>query len=142
MTRRAWKRDDRGSVSVLVIGLSIALVIGVGMAVDGSRKALAYSDATAVAEEAARTGGQALNVGALAAGQAATVDPAAAAAAARAYLTAADVNGTVTVDRDRIVVETTITRATVFLGMVGIASVTVHGHGAAVLVSAGEPAGE
>jgi hypothetical protein len=142
MTRQSWLRDDRGSISVLVIGLSVALVIALGMAVDGSRKALAYSDATAVAEEAARAGGQALNVGALATGQDAAVDPSRAMTTARTYLAAAGVPGTVAVDGDRIIVRTTVTKPTVFLGMVGIASVTVHGEGATTLISAGTRAGE
>ncbi|MEV6899669.1 hypothetical protein [Amycolatopsis sp. NPDC051372] len=130
-------RGDRGSISVLILSLSAALIIGIGIAVDGARKAQAYSDATAVAEEAARAGGQALDVADLAAGQDAAVVPAQAVAAAQAYLEAADVTGDVAVEGDRIVVDAAITRPTVFLGAIGITATTVHGHGVATLISAG-----
>ncbi|MEW2507915.1 hypothetical protein AB0878_46380 [Amycolatopsis sp. NPDC047767] len=129
--------SDRGSISVLVLGVSAALIIGIGVAVDGARKAQAYSDATAVAEEAARAGGQSLDVADLATGADAVVVPAQAVLAARAYLDRANVAGHVAVDGDRIIVDTTITRPTVFLSAIGISTTTVHGHGAATLVSAG-----
>ncbi|GAA3549691.1 hypothetical protein GCM10022222_36620 [Amycolatopsis ultiminotia] len=129
-------RDERGSVSVLILGLSLALIIAIGLAVDGSRKALAASRATAVAEEAARAGGQALDPHALAAGRTAHVDPTEAAAAAKRYLAEAGMTGTVQVRTDRIAVETTDSLRTVFLGAVGISGLIVHGHGAADLLSA------
>lgn len=130
-------RDERGSASVLILGVSIALIIAIGFAVDGTRKGQAYSDATAIAEEAARTGGQALRAHALAAGTDAAVVPELAAAEARAYLTSADATGTVAVQGTRIVVDTTITKPTLFLGILGIPQITAHGHGTAVLISAG-----
>lgn len=129
-------RDERGSISVLILGLSLALTIAIGLAVDGSRKALAASRATAVAEEAARAGGQALDPHALATGGTAHVDPDEAAAAAKRYLAAAGMTGTVQVRTDRITVETTDSLRTVFLGALGISELVVHGHGAADLISA------
>ncbi|WP_116199099.1 pilus assembly protein TadG-related protein [Amycolatopsis circi] len=130
-------RDERGSISVLILGLSLALIIAVGLAVDGSRKALAASRATAVAEEAARAGGQALDPHALADGRTAHVDPGQAAVEAKRYLAAAGISGTVQVQDNRIAVDTTETLRTVFLGVIGIPALTVHGHGAADLISAG-----
>ena len=130
-------RDDRGSASVLILLLSTALIIATGFAVDGSRKSQAYSDATAIAEEAARAGGQALRVHSLAAGEHADVAPDLAAAEARAYIAAAGASGTVVAQGTRIVVDTTITKPTLFLGMLGVGQITAHGHGAAVLISAG-----
>jgi hypothetical protein len=53
-------RGERGSASVLIIGLSVVVLVGVGFAVDGTRKGQVYSEATSIAEEAARAGGQAL----------------------------------------------------------------------------------
>ena len=128
-------RAERGSISVLILGLSLALIIALGLAVDGSRKALAASRATAVAEEAARAGGQALDPHALADGRTAHVDHAQATAAARHYLAAAGMPGTVKVQADHITVDTTDSLRTVFLGVIGIAELTVHGHGAADLLS-------
>ncbi|MFD2472095.1 pilus assembly protein TadG-related protein [Amycolatopsis silviterrae] len=129
-------RDERGSISVLILGLSLALTIAIGLAVDGSRKALAASRATAVAEEAARAGGQALDPHALAAGGAAHVDPDEAATAAKRYLAASGMTGTVQVRSGHIVVETTDSLRTVFLGAIGISELIVHGRGAADLISA------
>lgn len=130
-------RGERGSASVLILGLSVAVLLGVGFAVDGTRKGQAYSQATSIAEEAARAGGQALRARALAAGADADVDPQLAVAEAQRYLVAAGANGTARWDGRRLVVDTTITRSTAFLGSIGIAEFTVHGTGAAVVVSAG-----
>lgn len=129
--------DERGSVSALILGLSLALLIAIGLAVDGSRKALAASRATAVAEEAARAGGQALDPHTLAHGQTAHVDPGAAVAAAERYLAAAGMPGIVHAQSDQITVDTTDSLPTVFLGAIGIPALTVHGYGAADLISAG-----
>lgn len=130
-------QGERGSVSVWLIGLSIALIIAIGWAVDGSRKAQAHSEATSVAEEAARAAGQALRVQALASGQIADVNPQQAVAEAERYLAAKGMAGTVVVQGKRIVVDTTVTRRTIFLGIVGVSEFSVRGHGVADLVSDG-----
>jgi Flp pilus assembly protein TadG len=129
-------RDERGSTSVLILGLCLALLTALGFAVDGTRKGLAYSQATAIAEEAARAGAQALRRHALAHGTDAAVDPAVAEAEAQRYIATSGATGTAHADEHEVVVDTVITRTTIFLGSVGIAEFTVHGHGAAVLVSA------
>jgi len=130
-------RGERGSASVLILGLSVAVLVGVGFAVDATRKGEAYSQATSIAEEAARAGGQALRARALAEGTDAEVDPQLAVAEVQRYLTASGADGTARWDGRRLIVETTITRPTVFLGSIGIPAFTVHGTGAAVVVSAG-----
>lgn len=130
-------RGERGSTSVLILGLSIAVLVGVGFAVDGTRKGQAYSQATSIAEEAARAGGQALKTRELAAGTDADVDPQLAVVEAQRYLVASGASGTARWADDRLTVETTITRPTVFLGSIGISEFTVHGSGTAVVVSAG-----
>jgi len=129
-------RGERGSASVLIVGLCLAIVIAVGFAVDGTRKGVAYSQATAIAEEAARAGAQALRVRALANGTDAAVEPAVAEAEARRYIAKSGATGTAHADEHEVVVDTVVTRTTIFLGSLGIAELTVHGHGAAVLVSA------
>jgi hypothetical protein len=130
-------RGERGSVSVWLVGLSIALIIAIGWAVDGSRKAQAHSEATSVAEEAARAAGQALRAQALASGQIADVNPQQAVAEAERYLAATGMAGTVVVQGNRIVVDTAVTRSTIFLGIIGVSEFSVRGHGAADLVSDG-----
>ncbi|WP_284745921.1 pilus assembly protein TadG-related protein [Amycolatopsis sp. RTGN1] len=129
-------RDERGSTSVLILGLCLALLTALGFAIDGTRKGLAYSQATAIAEEAARAGAQALRVRALAHGTDAAVEPAVAEAEAQRYIATSGATGIAHADEHEVVVDTVITRTTIFLGSVGIAEFTVHGHGAAVLVSA------
>ncbi|WP_410597095.1 pilus assembly protein TadG-related protein [Amycolatopsis sp. lyj-23] len=130
-------QGERGSASVLILGLSVAVLVGVGFAVDATRKGQAYSQATSIAEEAARAGDQALKTRELAAGTDADVDPQLAVAEAQRYLTASGASGTARWADGRLIVETTITRPTVFLGSIGVSEFTVHGTGAAVAVSAG-----
>ncbi|MGC7096767.1 pilus assembly protein TadG-related protein [Amycolatopsis lurida] len=128
---------ERGSASVWLIGLSVVLILAIGGAVDGTRKAQAHSDATAAAEEAARAAGQALRVRALARGEAAVVDHEPAVAEAHRYLQAVGAVGEVAVNGSTITVEATITRPTIFLGVLGIAEISARGHGIADLISAG-----
>jgi hypothetical protein len=130
-------RGERGSASVLIVGLSVAVLVAVGIAVDVTRKGQAYSQATSIAEEAARAGSQALRAHALAVGADADVDPQLAVVEAQHYITASGARGTARWDGGRLIVETTITKPTVFLGSIGIPDFTVHGAGAAVVVSAG-----
>ncbi|HEY3509813.1 MAG TPA: hypothetical protein VGL36_11665 [Kribbella sp.] len=130
-------RGERGSASVLILGLSVSVLVGVGFAVDGTSKGQAYSQATSIAEEAARAGGQALRARALAAGADADVDPQLAVIEAQHYIAASGASGAARWDGVRLIVETTISRQTVFLGSIGISEFTVHGTGAAVVVSAG-----
>ncbi|WP_410633794.1 hypothetical protein [Amycolatopsis sp. cmx-4-83] len=120
---------------MLVLGLSIAVLVGIGFAVDGTRKGQASAQATAIAEEAARAGGQALRVQALADGGDADVDPGAAVAEAQRYLVATGAAGHARWENGRVVVETTVSRPTVFLGAIGVPDFLVHGHGAAVVIS-------
>ena len=91
--------------------------------------------ANAIADEAARAGGQALDVSAALAGDV-RVDPGAAVAAAQDYLARNGVQGAVAVvDGDTLTVTTTITEPTAFLGLIGIQNMTVEGSGTADLIT-------
>src|SRR3954453_20694843 len=106
---------ERGAISVFLAVLVPGLLLIIGLAVDGGAKVAATQRANAIADEAARAGGQALDVSAVLAGQL-RVDPAAAAAAAQDYLDRNEVRGVVTVvDRETLQVTTTITEPTIFL---------------------------
>ena len=119
---------------VTVIVLIPGLLMIIGLAVDGGAKVQATQRANAVADEAARAGGQALDRGAALSGEV-TLDIAAAVAAAQAYLAAADVPGSVAVlDGDTLLVTTTVTQDTVLLDLVGISTMTVTGSSTADLV--------
>lgn len=128
--------DERGggAVSAPMAIAAIALLAAIGLGVDGVRHAQDLATADAVAEEAARAAGQAVDIAALRRGSAA-LDPVEATAVAQEYLTAADVTGRVVVlDTRRIRVETEITRATVLLGLLGIQEMSSTGAAEAVLV--------
>ncbi|MBW0108389.1 hypothetical protein I4I84_06515 [Pseudonocardia sp. KRD-182] len=124
-----------GAVSAPMAIAALALLAAIGLGIDGVRAAQGLATADAVAEEAARAAGQALDVDELRRGSA-VVDPAAAVAAAQAHLAAAGVDGTVTVVApQRIRVEARITQPTVLLGLVGRTEITSRGAAEAVLVA-------
>lgn len=137
--RRRRPDGERGSVSVLVAVLVPGLLLIIGLAVDGGAKVQATQRADAIAEEAARAGGQALDRSAALAGQL-RVDVPTAVAAAQDYLRRNQVEGAVTVvDGETLRVTTTIVQPTTFLGALGITTMTVHGSGTAHLVTAPGP---
>jgi Flp pilus assembly protein TadG len=122
-------------LSILMAVLVPGLLLIIGLAVDGGAKVQATQRANAIADEAARAGGQALDRSAALTGDV-RVDVAAAVAAAQDYLDRNDVPGTVTVvDADTLAVTTTITEPTVLLGLIGIDTLTVDGSGTADLVT-------
>ena len=138
MTHRQRLRDqdaERGALGVFLAVLVPGLLLIIGLAVDGGAKVAATQRANAIADEAARAGGQALDVSAALAGDV-RVDPAAAVVAAQNYLTRNGVQGAVTVvDGDTLTVTTTITEPTAFLGLIGIQTMTVEGSGTADLIT-------
>lgn len=131
-----------GAVSVPVAAAMLAIFAIIGLAIDGGRQAQHIAQADALAEEAARAGGQAVAQSALIGGTV-QIDPTAARAAAQNYLAAAGVTGTVAiVGDDRIRVTVTTRQPTVLLGLVGYDTLSATGSGEALLVPtvAGEPA--
>ncbi|MEU4095899.1 hypothetical protein [Streptomyces sp. NPDC026673] len=133
---RRLRRGDQGGVAVFVAICTVALLAIAGLVLDGGGKLRATERADALALEAARAGGQALDPADAVTGTAIRVDPAAAEAAASEYLRQAGVHGTVTVSPDRseltVVVDTTY--PTRFLPVIGIGSMDVNGHGTATLL--------
>lgn len=123
-----------GALSVPAAISVLALAVAIGLGIDGVRAAQGLATADAVAEEAARAAGQALDVAAARRGSAA-VDPVEAVAAAQRYLEAAGVTGSVAVvDPQRIRVEVSITRPTVLLGLIGRPEISSTGQADALLV--------
>lgn len=123
---------ERGAVTVYVILMATTVLVVMGVAVDVSGHVHAMQDARAVAREAARAGGQELQIPTAVRGQDATADPAAAASAANTYLAAAGVAGTAsTTGPDSIHVIVTTTYQTRFLGIVGITSTAATGQAGA-----------
>ena len=133
--RRQQPDAERGAIGVFFAVLVPGLLLIIGLAVYGGAKVAASQRANAIADEAARAGGQALDISAALDGRI-QLDPAAAVAAAQDYLDRNDVQGAVTiVDGDTLQVTTTISEPTTFLGLVGITTMTVEGSGTADLIS-------
>lgn len=118
--------------AVCVIGL-LAMI---GLIVDGGAKVRAAQRADTLAAEAARAGGQAINLPPAIAGKSPSTDPVAAAAAAQAYLQANGITGIVSIAPAgrRLDVDVTSSSPTIFLGLIGVSSITVHGHATVTLV--------
>ena len=125
---------DDGSVTLFMVTATLALMLAVGLVVDGGHKIQALQRADAAAEEAARAAGQVIQPALSVRGKAPRADTARAATAARAYLQAAGVAGTVDVRGDVIDVTTTTTQPTVFLAAIGIGTVAATGTAQARLV--------
>ena len=127
---------DRGSVTLFLTITVVGLLVLVGLVVDGGAKVHAVQRADDVAAQAARAGGQAIAVPAAITGATPTVDARAAVRAAETYLQVHGVTGTVVVtDAGRgLDVTVTSTTPTVFLGLIGIATMTVHGNASVVLI--------
>lgn len=132
--RRAL-RSDRGSVTVWIVESVVAMILIVGIAVDLTGQVSAKERVADVAAQAARAGGQQLQQAATLTGDTSlNVDQAV--AAAQSYLAASAVTGTVSVNGDTVVVDATTTYSTIFLGIVGIDTITVAGQGQAQTVRA------
>lgn len=133
--RQSMRRDD-GGIAVYVAILTIVLLSIIGLVLDGGGKLRATERADALAIEAARAAGQAVDPAAAITGQAIRVDPQAAAAAALAYLHQARTDGRVTISPDRTHLTVTVhdTYPTKFLPVVGITTLPVTGHGTATLL--------
>jgi hypothetical protein len=134
--RRPAPRDE-GRIALLVIVLTVAVLAMIGLSVDGGGKVRALQRADSLASEAARAAGQAISGPQAIPGGDKVVDPAAAVAAAQHYLAAAGVDGTVSVsaDRQHITVTVTIVYTTVFLGLIGIDTLTATRQATATVVA-------
>lgn len=119
---------ERGSVGVFVIVIATSFLIMVGVAVDVAGHLHAMQEARAVAREAARTGGQQVQMATGVRGRGALADPGSAAAAAQAYLYQAGVAGSVAVTGPAsISVSVTSTYPTKFLSILGVGSLSATG---------------
>lgn len=140
-TATTWTRcrpainERGGSQSILVLLTVAVLVLACGLIVDGGRKTAAARDSQAVAAGAARAGVDASAKSRLA-GRA---DTTAAVTAARRFLaSSSDVSGSVQLlAGGRIRVTTQSTKATRYLSLVGINTVTGRGEATAELIDSG-----
>jgi hypothetical protein len=127
---------DQGKVSVFVAAAMPMILIFLALTWDMSDYLRALHRADYIANEAARAAGQAVDIPLAVQGTEIVVDPAAAAEAAEAYLSAAGVTGVVAVsqDRRRLTVTVTIEHDPLLLGPFGFPSRTANGYAEAHLV--------
>ncbi|MCH9816664.1 MAG: hypothetical protein K0U64_09500 [Actinomycetia bacterium] len=128
--------EEAGSLSLLMIVLSVVLLGAIGLVVDGGAKIRGTQMADAVAAEAARAGGQQIIAAEAMAQGRVRLDPGLARNKARDYLRLTGFDGDVSVSQSGQLVRVT-TRDTVkpvFLGLLGIHSMEVSGYAEATLV--------
>ena len=136
-SRQELGRDERGSVSLFAVTAAAGMVILAGLAVDLGGQVHARQHAVDVARQAARAAGQQLQPAPAIRGDALRTDPQRAVAAARSYLAAADVAGTVSLrGGTAVTVTTTASYPTVFLSIIGINELQVTGRAEARTVRA------
>jgi Flp pilus assembly protein TadG len=136
--------DDGGRVTAFFVVLSTAVMLFAGLVLDGGLALAAKVRAIGAAQEAARAGAQAIDLGAYRTDGTLRLDPDRAAALARAYLADAvisrsDPTGTalsgltveVVVVGDTVTVTVGVSEPTQLLGLVGISSIRVSGTGSA-----------
>ena len=134
---RRRPRDEGGAVSVWFATAALVMVILVGMTVDLGGKVHAQQRTRSVAAQAARTGAQEVQGSTAIRGEELRVDINAAKSAAQGYLNAAGVEGSVTVvNGDTLIVRTTDTYDSKFLGIIGLDAMPVTGEAAARLIRA------
>ena len=134
---RERPREERGAISVWFATASLVMLILVGMAVDLGGKVHSQQRTRGVAAQAARTAAQEVQGSTAVRGEELQVDITAAKSAAQAYLHAAGVNGTVSVTGgDTLVVRTTDTYDSKFLGIIGLDAMRVTGEASARLIRA------
>lgn len=109
------RANERGSATILIAALGLALLMATGLAVDGGRKLGALSEARNAADNAARAGAQMIDGDAYRGTGDPIVNPAAATARANDYLSRHGYRGTVAVSGTTVTVTVTMTVPTRFL---------------------------
>ncbi len=135
---RRLARDDRGSATVWMIGVTVASFLMVGLVLDGGVMLRTRSDAFAIAASAARVGAQQLDGDAAVEGLS-VLDPVAAEQAVLAYLAAQGASGTVMVTGDRVTVTVTTSAQLQMLQVVGGDTVTFDATATAEAVKVATP---
>ncbi len=132
--RARWRRltadSERGSgggMSLVMLISAVALLVVIGLVVDGGGKAQAMDRASRIASEAARAGLQAAVPGN-------AVSTAGVLRAVDQYLGAEGVTGRGSVTGNLVRVTVTITEPTIFLSLIGVDEFTVSADGSAEIL--------
>lgn len=118
--------DDRGQATAFVVGVFAALWLFAGIVVDGGLALAGKIQAMDVAQEAARTGAQQLDVGRLRRGEEVRLVHDKAAAAARGYVASTGDSATASVKGEAVTVHVTHHQRPQILQLIGLHTLTVH----------------
>lgn len=129
---RSHLRDEEGMVTAFVVIFTFALLLLAGLVIDGGLTLAARVQAIDEAQAAARAGAQAINLPLFRSTGQVVLDPAQARQAAESYLTATGHSGTVAINGNDVEVTVSITQPMQILGIGGIGSLSVIGHGNAI----------
>lgn len=123
---------DGGQITAFVVVMITALILAAGLVLDGGLTLAARERALNEAQEAARAGAQAINLAIYRQHGTIVLDPAEAAADAKAYLASTGSNGTVQVTGNTVTVTVTIVEPMQILDAAGLAAITVHARASAI----------
>jgi hypothetical protein len=135
--RRA-EREERGSVTVLVLGLFLSLVVVAGLVFDGGAIISGHREADAEAEGAARAAAQQMSAIALHNGTVG-IDPSLAQHAVDRYLAPCHHAGVAAVNGDNVTVTVSYRVSLQILSIVGFNNKTVIGTGSATAIEGAVP---
>ena len=121
--------SERGSVTVVTVTLTVALMVLAGLVFDGGRIISAQQQADATAQAAARSATQELDEAAARGTDTVTISPTRGEQRALAYLADAGYSGNVEITGAEAHVTVQRQHPTELLNLLGIGSVTVHGDG-------------
>lgn len=125
---RSRRRGQRGSATVFMLGFAAVLMVGAGLVVDGGLALNKRSQLTDDAEQAARSGANAIDIIALRNSGVVRVDPDQATAIATDFLSQRGYTDiSVQVDGNEVTTSAQATVDTALLSLVGINTFTVKG---------------
>ncbi len=131
MTLRARISSERGSVLITGLLLSLALILVIGAAVDIGHAFLVRRQLASIADDAALSGSQAIDVPVLHAGHLELNPSQAQAQALRAVTANLSTTGHATATTGSVTVTVTRRVPTILLGLVGVQTLTISAHATA-----------
>ncbi len=129
------RRDDRGQVTVWGIFAGLIVLILAGLVFDEGMAMADHVKVWDTAQAAARAGAREIDLPAYRGSGVIRLDPARAANAARAFLSAAGATGTVSATTTTVIVTVHATRRTQLLHLVGVTTLSVSATGTATPVT-------
>ncbi|MEU5437693.1 hypothetical protein AB0G73_30555 [Streptomyces sp. NPDC020719] len=124
-------RADRGQITVFVVLLTAAVVMFAALVLDGGLALAAKVRAIGEAQEAARSGAQAIDLAAYRQDGTVRLVPDQARERARTYLSTTGDSGTATATTDTVTVTVIARHRTQLLGLLGVETLTVTATGSA-----------